>query len=142
MYCDVHMPKDPPHPFVKCPMENMPFGDKEFDYARCWHVIEHTQDPDMACKELIRIAKAGILAFPPPQAEACYGRKEHRWHVYIDRHRLVFIPKFYESLGFPRRIAGGALNATFEWEDSFEWLTLRPKSIQLRPPEYWAPLGE
>ena len=116
-YCDVIKPREGvvlPEPYYCCPMEDMScFQDKEFDYVRCHHVIEHVEDPKKACTELIRIGKSGLISFPPPQAEMCYGRKDHNWHVFVDRHRLVFVPKFYESLGFPRSVAGGALNVDF-----------------------------
>lgn len=122
VYTDVVMPKDPmPAKFVLCPMEKMPFKDKEFDYARVHHVIEHTENPDLACKELIRIAKSGILSFPPPQAEMTVGRKDHNWYVFIDHKRLLFVPKFHPSLGISRAITGCELNVDFEWKDKFEW---------------------
>lgn len=138
-YCDV---LDPKHvtvsPYFQCGMEDMRcFVDKEFDYVRCHHVIEHVQDPDKACRELIRIGKGGLLSFPPPQAEMIYGRKDHRWYVFVDRHRLVFVPKFHESLGIPRAIAGGGLNIDFQWEGSFEWLVLRPDSVAVRDVSMW-----
>ena len=121
MYCDKFMPKDPPKPFVKCPMEDMPFGDKEFDWARCWHVIEHTTDPAKACDELMRIAEAGVIAFPPPQAEMLFGRREHNFYVFPDRGRLLFVPKWHRSLGIPRAVTRCELNVTFEWEGSFQY---------------------
>lgn len=125
VYTDVVLPRDPmPAKFVLCPMEKMPFNDKEFDYARCHHVIEHTQDPDMACKELIRIAKAGILAFPPPQAEIMFGRKDHNWFVFVDKGRLLFVKKRHPSYGIPHRDTGCELNVNFEWKDSFEWIVV------------------
>jgi ubiquinone/menaquinone biosynthesis C-methylase UbiE len=102
-------------------MEAMPFKDKEFDYARCHHVIEHTQDPDKACRELIRIAKEGILSFPPPQAEMMFGRKDHHWFVFVDRGRLLFVKKRHSSYGVARKVTGCELNVDFRWKDSFQW---------------------
>jgi ubiquinone/menaquinone biosynthesis C-methylase UbiE len=110
--------------YVKCPMELMPFGNKEFDFARCHHVIEHTQNPDEACNELIRIAKAGIISFPPMQAEIQFGRKDHNWFVCIDKGRLLFIKKRHPSYGVPRRVTMCELNVNFEWEGSFQWQTV------------------
>ena len=57
--CDLDLPGK----YVRCAMEKMPFANKEFEYARCHHVIEHTEDPAEACSELIRIAKAGVRSF-------------------------------------------------------------------------------
>ena len=121
MYTDINMPKEPPSPFVQCAMEDMPFGNKEFDFARAHHVIEHTVKPDAACSELIRIAKAGILSFPPPQAEMMFGRRDHLWYVFVDRGRLLFVKKRHASYGVPRAVTRCELNVNFEWEDSFDW---------------------
>ena len=125
MYTDVNMPKVPPEPFVQCPMEKMPFGDHEFDWARCHHVIEHVQDPDLACSELIRIAKAGLLSFPPPQAELMFGRRDHNWFVFVDRNRLLFVRKRHPSYGVPRSETRCQLNVDFEWNGTFEWQVVR-----------------
>lgn len=125
IYTDIIIPSAPlPGKFVLCSMEDMPFNDKEFDYARCHHVIEHTQDPDRACSELVRIAKAGILSFPPPQAEMMFGRKEHNWFVYVDRGRLLFVKKRHPSYGVPRKRTGCELNVDFHWKDSFKWIVV------------------
>ncbi len=122
VYTDLMDPKEEmPGKYVKCALEDMPFADKEFDYARCHHVIEHTTDPDAACHELTRIAKAGIISFPPAQAEMQFGRKDHRWYVFVDRGRLLFVPKFHASLGIPRSVSRCELNVSFEWKDSFDW---------------------
>ena len=122
VYTDIVEPKEIlPGVYVKCPMEFMPFEDKEFDYARCHHVIEHTQNPDLACNELIRIAKAGIISFPPMQAEIQFGRKDHNWFVCIDKGRLLFIKKRHPSYGVPRRVTMCELNVDFHWTDSFCW---------------------
>ena len=122
MYCDINMPKDPPTPFVQTPAEDLSmFGDKEFDYARCHHVIEHVNDPDRACSEIIRIAKAGRLSFPPMQAEIMFGRSDHNFFVCIDHGRLLFIKKRHASYGIPRIQTGCGLNVDFDWVDGFDW---------------------
>lgn len=51
-------------PVYECNIENMPFADKEFDFVYCSHVLEHTQNPEKACKELMRIAKRGYIETP------------------------------------------------------------------------------
>jgi SAM-dependent methyltransferase len=122
VYTDVVEPElQLPGKYVRCAMENMPFADKEFDFARCHHVIEHTEDPAKACSELIRIAKAGILSFPPMQAEIMFGRKDHNWFVAVDRGRLLFIAKRHASYGVPRAVTRCELNVNFEWKDSFDY---------------------
>lgn len=107
--------------YVRCAMENMPFHNKEFSYARCHHVLEHTDDPDRACSELVRIAQAGIISFPPPQAEIMFGRKDHRWFIFVDRRRLLIVKKRHPSYGVPRRDTGCELNVDFRWEGTFDW---------------------
>jgi len=125
VYTEIFTPKESmPGKFVLCPMEKMPFKDKEFNYARCHHVIEHVENPDKACSELIRIAKGGILSFPPIQAELMFGRKNHNWFVCVDNGRLLFIKKQYPSYGIPRQKTGCKLNVDFYWEGSFKWLVV------------------
>jgi hypothetical protein len=124
-YCDV-IAREPgvilPEPYFQCPLEDMKcFRNKEFDYARCWHVIEHTEDPDRACRELQRIARAGILAFPTPQAEHLFGRRDHNYYVYVDRGRLLFVRKRHPCYGIPRALTGCELEVRFPWEGSFSW---------------------
>ena len=126
-YCDVIPVRQGvqyPIPYTCCQMESMPFEDKEFDFARCHHVIEHTNDPDKACSELIRIAKAGILSFPPAQAEIQFGRRDHNWFVFVDHGRLLFIKKRYPAYGVPRAVTGCELNRDFVWSGSFKWVTV------------------
>jgi len=121
VYCDKFRPENPPDPFVCCPMEAMLFDDKQFEFARCHHVIEHVDDPDRACRELCRIAEAGILSFPPPQAEIMFGRKDHNWFVFVDRGRLLFVRKRNPSYGVPRAVTRCELNVDFHWKGGFEW---------------------
>ena len=122
VYTDIYIPNvDIPGVFVQCPAEKMPFKDKEFDFARANHVIEHTTHPGMACSEIIRIAKEGVITFPMVQAEMMFGRRDHNWYVFIDRGRLLFVKKFHPSLGIPRKDTGCELNNRFTWEGRFEW---------------------
>lgn len=51
-------------PVYECSVENTPFGDKEFDFVYCSHVLEHAEHPDVACRELMRIAKRGYIETP------------------------------------------------------------------------------
>lgn len=122
-YCDIHEPKlVTVQPYFQCPMENMScFKDKEFDYSRCWHVLEHTNDANKACSELIRISKRGIIGFPTAQAEQLFGRKDHNFFVYVDRGRLLFVRKRYPCYGIPRAVTRCELGVTFEWEGGFDW---------------------
>lgn len=123
VYTDIYTPNVKVNgKFVICNMESMPFNDKEFDYARCHHVIEHTDDPDKACRELIRIAKAGVLYFPTPQAEMLFGKGEHNWFVFQDQLGLIFVAKRLPSYGIEMMCTKGAV---FNWINNFVWVVIR-----------------
>lgn len=121
MHTDLYFPDDAPVPFIKCSAEKMPFEDKYFGYARCHHVIEHVNDPNKACAEIIRIADSGRFSFPTPQAELMFGREDHKWFVFVDRSRLLFVAKRNMSYGVPHKKTGCALNVDFDWKGGFEW---------------------
>lgn len=71
----------------------LPFKDKEFDFAYSHHVFEHLIDPVTACKEMVRIAKAGAVITPSPFAELAFGRVYHRWLVTERAGKLIFLKK-------------------------------------------------
>lgn len=143
VYVDVYMSKEVQanevvkSKFIMTPAEDLSmFKDKEFDYAKCHHVIEHVNDPAKACAEMVRVAKRGTLWFPSTPIELLCGRKDHNWMVFqiTDRghnipNRLLFIKKRFNSYyghsrstlpeGVKQHIA---LEQTpFNWEGSFEW---------------------
>lgn len=60
-------------PLVLATVESLPFKDKTFDYVYASHVLEHTRDPEAACKELMRIARAGYIETPSPFFEQGYN---------------------------------------------------------------------
>jgi len=127
-YCDVIVPREGdivPENYHTAPLEDMScFSDKQFDWVRCHHAIEHTYDPDKACRELIRVGKAGIISYPPMWSCMLFGRRDHNWFVTEDHGRLVFIKKRHASYGVPRCEVGTELNRNFEWKDSFKWLVV------------------
>ena len=51
-------------PFVECNIQNLPFVNKEFDFIFCSHVLEHVDDPALACEELMRVGKRGYIETP------------------------------------------------------------------------------
>ena len=128
-YCDIIPVRDGvqyPDPYYCAPLEDMScFADKQFDWVRCHHAIEHTINPAKACDELMRVGKAGIISFPGTLAEMCYGRVDHTHYVFVDRGKLVFVPKFHASLGIPQRRARGALNVDFVWHGKFKNVLLK-----------------
>lgn len=71
----------------------LPFGDKEFDFAYSAHVFEHLEDPATACREMMRIAKAGVIITPSAFAEVAFGRPYHRWLVTEGDGTILFFGK-------------------------------------------------
>jgi len=114
-----------PKPYYCTPMEDLScFADKEFDYVKAWHSLEHCTDPDKACSEILRVGKSGVIAYPPMWSCMLFGRKDHLWFMTEDHGRLLFIKKRHPSYGVPRREVGTELNRTFYWEDTFTWLVV------------------
>ena len=93
-------------PLVLATVESLPFKDKAFDYVYACHVLEHTRSPEAACKELMRIARAGYIETPSPFYEQGYnyprpdrGWSFHRWFVYLDESdTLIFEPKTHRTI--------------------------------------------
>jgi hypothetical protein len=134
-YADIVVPKPgqavPPNYHV-APLEDLScFKDKEFDWVRANHCLEHCQDPDKACAELQRVGKAGIISFPPAYACMMFGRPDHRWLVFVDHResgdRFLFMEKPIRSLGIKSGVTRCAKTADFVWQDSFQWITVRTK---------------
>lgn len=59
-----------------------PFGDKEFDYIICSHVLEHVPDADFFLSEIQRVGKMGYLEFPTIYYDYVYDIKEHQLFVF------------------------------------------------------------
>ncbi len=80
-------------PVYECNVEKMPFGDKEFDFVYCSHVLEHAANPDRACNELMRIAKRGYIETPAPHKDMMMDTAKlsnHLWAVELRESTLVF----------------------------------------------------
>lgn len=71
----------------------LPFEDNEFDFAYSHHVFEHVEDPLTACREMMRIAKSGVIITPSIFAEFIFGRSYHRWMVMDRANTLLFFRK-------------------------------------------------
>jgi len=71
----------------------LPFRDKEYDFAYSHHVFEHLEDPAGACKEMIRIAKAGVIITPSIFSEFLFGRSYHRWLIIEYNNTIFFFKK-------------------------------------------------
>jgi SAM-dependent methyltransferase len=89
---------------VQANIESLPFKDKVFEYIYASHVLEHTTDPAEACRELMRVGKAGYIETPDPFYEQGYGypKKErgwsfHRWYVWLTADRTLVFEKKTEG---------------------------------------------
>ncbi|MBT1072724.1 methyltransferase domain-containing protein [Pelotalea chapellei] len=80
-------------PVYECNIEKLPFADKEFDFVYCSHVLEHTDSPENACRELMRVAKRGYIETPTRGKDLWLNTAEisnHRWAVECVHQKLVF----------------------------------------------------
>lgn len=80
-------------PVFECNVENLPFADKEFDFVYCSHVLEHTQNPEKACQELMRIARKGFIETPSRGKDIWLNTAKvsnHKWAVEKQNNILVF----------------------------------------------------
>jgi SAM-dependent methyltransferase/predicted O-methyltransferase YrrM len=69
---------------VECSVESMPFADRTFDFVYCSHVLEHVDDPERACRELMRVARRGYIETPTRGKDVFLNTarvSNHRWSV-------------------------------------------------------------
>lgn len=72
-----------------CSRDKWPFGDKQFDYAVCSHVLEDVRDPIWLCSEISRISKAGYIEVPNRAVEQSKGIEHPRLAGYYHHRWLV-----------------------------------------------------
>lgn len=72
-----------------CSRQKWPFGDNQFDYAVCSHVLEDVRDPIWVCSEISRIAKAGYIEVPSRIVEQSIGVEHPRLAGYYHHRWLV-----------------------------------------------------
>jgi ubiquinone/menaquinone biosynthesis C-methylase UbiE len=144
-------------PVFECDLESTPFEDKEFDFVYCSHVLEHARNPEIACRELIRIAKRGYIETPTKAKDIFLSSAKisnHYFYAEAFDGRLIFTPYSDEEIeGFQcsilmemhtsprtsREKAFSALiylkpqlvNTMFPWNDRFEF---RTRSVMADPP--------
>ncbi len=74
-------------------LESLPFRDKSFDIALCFHVLEHVNDPIKAAGEIQRVAKRGIIEMPTLYSDLLFQPFEHhRWIFARDGNDVIFSP--------------------------------------------------
>lgn len=134
-------------PVYECSVEKTPFADKEFDFVYCSHVLEHAEHPDIACRELMRIAKRGYIETPTRGKDIFLNSariSNHFSYVELFQDVLTFIPyKAWEREGLGYSILQNMasqpqtdrekafstliylrprqVNTMLMWEDSFEY---------------------
>jgi SAM-dependent methyltransferase len=88
--------------FLNADGENLPFGDKEFDYVICCQVLEHVENPVRFLSEQFRVAKRGYIETPSLLGEYLFPRESHKWilHEYKDVLYLVDKKKINFTYGY------------------------------------------
>jgi SAM-dependent methyltransferase len=80
--------------FSLCNIEALPYGDKEFDFVYCSHVMEHVPDPAKACEEIMRVGKRGYIETPTRTSDIMFNfialKNHHRWHIVLAQNTLIF----------------------------------------------------
>jgi len=78
----------------------LPFKEKEVDFAYCSHLLEHCQNPNIACDELIRVSKSGFIEVPNIVFELVLGGNDlsHKWVCeYSDEEKILRFRKLRTS---------------------------------------------
>lgn len=84
----------------------LPYRSGSFDFVYASHILEHVQDPDLACAEIVRVGSAGYVETPSPFLEQGLAMLDtqspdqwiHKWLVFVAGGRLVFEPKTAEQV--------------------------------------------
>ena len=80
----------------------LPFVEGSFDFVYASHVLEHVEEPQLACREILRVGKAGYIETPSPFLEQGLALADelspthwfHRWFVFSPSPEvLAFEPK-------------------------------------------------
>lgn len=78
--------------YIQADLTALPFKDKSFDWVICLHVLEHVSNPALACEELMRVAKKGLIETPRKWTEYYAGHPTHRWLIDEKDDILIFEP--------------------------------------------------
>jgi ubiquinone/menaquinone biosynthesis C-methylase UbiE len=79
-------------PIVITDIDNLPFGDKSFDYVYCAHLLEHVENPIQACAEIMRVGKRGYIETPTLAKEMLFAwaKGMHKWYLVNIQNNLCF----------------------------------------------------
>lgn len=82
-------------PFIICNIESMPLSEKEFDFVYCSHILEHVENPAIACEELMRIGKRGYIETPTKTSDILFNfirlPYHHKWHIEVLDNTIIFM---------------------------------------------------
>jgi ubiquinone/menaquinone biosynthesis C-methylase UbiE len=70
---EVAKAKNPDATFVTASIFDLPFEDSSHDVVGCFEVLEHLTDPQLALKELKRVAKNTVIMSVPHEPFFCYS---------------------------------------------------------------------
>lgn len=74
-------------PFYEVDIERLPFGDNEFEFVFCSHVLEHLDNPGLAMREIIRVGGGGYIEVPTRLSDILFNftwlENHHKWHACI-----------------------------------------------------------
>ncbi len=79
--------------FLQADGENLPFKNKEFDYAICNQVLEHVDNPEAFLQEQMRVAKRGYIETPSLIGEYLFPKESHKWLVLEIEKKLILVEK-------------------------------------------------
>jgi hypothetical protein len=84
-----------------------PFPDKFFDFSFCSNTLEDIRDPIGACKELMRVSRAGYIEVPSRLRETFHPKGGFWWRRMLGRplrigfgHHRWFVERRGETLSF------------------------------------------
>jgi len=82
-------------PFFEVDLQRLPFKNQEYDFVFCSHVLEHTDNPGQAIRELIRVGRRGYIEVPTRLSDVMFNftrlPNHHRWHGLVLGNTLVLI---------------------------------------------------
>jgi hypothetical protein len=132
-------------PLVLARGEALPFRDKSFDYVIAFHVLEHSEHPEVFLSELQRVASAGYIETPSFWWERVFPFSVHRSEVaaidYGGGPMLIIRKKAAPECdpllerAFKQKMNEGALAAMspeawvtrFHWKDRIPYTVVNPE---------------